>query len=97
MKKRFMTVEDVTDLNGAPRRDGPYKGLRGFFGNVPLTEPGCVMVIFYPGDDMSRLKTTKVQKHSYEEKTRTHTVTTQNSIYVLREHSELDDQKEGIL
>ena len=55
------------------------------------------MIIFYPSGERSRLKTTKVQTHSYDEATRTHTVTTQNSIYVLEEQFEDDDQKEGIL
>lgn len=96
-KKRFMVVKEVTDLKGTPRRDGPYEGLIRFYGEVPLTEPGCVMIIFYPSGERSRLKTTKVQTHSYDEATRTHTVTTQNSIYVLEEQFEDDDQKEGII
>ena len=94
MKKCFMIVKDVTDLNGRPRRDGPYKGLVGFFGDIPATDPGCVMLIFYPDDDVTRLKTTIIQKHSYDEVPKMHTVTTKNSIYTLQE---AETQEEGIL
>ena len=87
-RKYYMTVKDVTDLDGNPRRDGPYKGLVGSFGEIPVTDPGCVMLIFYPDDDVTRLKTTIIQNHSYDETTKMHTVTTKNSIYTLQETDE---------
>jgi hypothetical protein len=52
------------------------------------------MLIFYPDDDVTRLKTTIIQKHSYDEVSKMHTVITKNSIYTLQE---AETQEEGIL
>ena len=81
-----MVVESVTDLKGNPKTDYPYEGLKGFLGYVPHIEEGCLMEIHYPSDNVVRLTTTRVKEYSYSKKTQTHTIRTKNSIYILKDY-----------
>ena len=44
------------------------------------------MIIYYPSDPVTRLTTTRVKEYSFDEKTKTHTVRTKNSIYKLKDY-----------
>lgn len=84
--KLYIEVIAVTDLEGNRRTAPPYEGIHGYPGYVPLIEVGTVMIIMDFEMFGTRLTTTKVQSHSYDEITKTHTVHTKNSIYFLRDY-----------
>lgn len=85
-RSKWLFVESVTDLNGNPKTEYPYEGLRGFLGYFPHIEEGCIMEIHYPSDPVVRLTSTRVKEYTYDKKAQLHTVRTKNSIYTLKDY-----------
>lgn len=83
--KLAIEVKTVTDLQGNRRHGPPYEGITGYIGWVPLIEIGQIMTIMDPEHYFVRLNTTAVQRYSYDEKSRNHTVRTKNSVYTLHD------------
>lgn len=86
VRRQFVQILSVTDLDGELKNEHPYNGLLNFYAYIPQICADTPMIIMHPNEIEIRLTTTQVKAYSYDATAQIHTIRTMNSIYTMQDY-----------